>query len=56
MAENSPMTALIGDTQKGLLKEGLRNERVLSCIVEAKVKVKAGSAGISTIISRGVNL
>jgi len=37
MAENSPMTALIGDAKKGLLKEGLRDQRVLSCIVEAKV-------------------
>lgn len=40
MAENSPMTALIGDRQRGLLKEGLGNERVLSCIVEAKVKLE----------------
>lgn len=39
MAENSPMTALIGDRHKGLLKEGLGEERVLSCIVEAKVKL-----------------
>ncbi|MCE5262564.1 MAG: 4Fe-4S binding protein [Deltaproteobacteria bacterium] len=39
MAENSPMTALIGDRQKGLLKEGLGTERVLSCIVESKVKL-----------------
>jgi NAD-dependent dihydropyrimidine dehydrogenase PreA subunit len=39
MAENSPMTALIGDAQKGLLKEGVGDERVLSCIVEAKVKL-----------------
>lgn len=39
MAENSPMTALLGDKAKGLLKEGLADERVLSCIVEAKVKL-----------------
>jgi len=41
MAENSPMTALIADRQKGTLKEGLGAERVLSCIVEAKVKLEA---------------
>lgn len=40
MAEKSPVTALIGDLQTGRLKEGLGNERVLSCIVEAKVKLK----------------
>jgi NAD-dependent dihydropyrimidine dehydrogenase PreA subunit len=39
MAEHSPMTALIGDRQQGLLKEGLAEERVLSCIVEAKIKL-----------------
>jgi NAD-dependent dihydropyrimidine dehydrogenase PreA subunit len=39
MAENSPMTALIADRQKGLLKEGLAGQRVLSCIVEAKIKL-----------------
>jgi NAD-dependent dihydropyrimidine dehydrogenase PreA subunit len=40
MAENSPITALLSDKQKGLLREEIRNERVLSCIVEAKVKLK----------------
>jgi NAD-dependent dihydropyrimidine dehydrogenase PreA subunit len=40
MAEHSPMTALIGDAERGLLKEGLRDERVLSCIVEAKVRLE----------------
>jgi len=34
------MTALIGDKQKGLLRDDIRNERVLSCIVEGKVKIE----------------
>ncbi len=40
MAIHSPITALLGDAKKGLLKEGLRDERVLSCIVEAKVRLE----------------
>jgi len=40
MGEKSPMTALISDKQKGLLRDDIRNERVLSCIVEGKVKIE----------------
>ncbi len=40
MAEKSPMTAMLSDREKGILKEEIREERVLSCIVEAKVKLE----------------
>lgn len=40
MAEKSPLTALIADPQTGALQEEVRGERVLSCIVEAKVKLE----------------
>lgn len=39
MAEKSPVTAMLSDIEKGIMKEEIRNERVLSCIVEAKVKL-----------------
>ncbi len=39
MAEKSPITAMLSDPGKGIMKEEIRNERVLSCIVEAKVKL-----------------
>ena len=39
MAERSPMTTLIQDREKGLLRPDIKNERVLSCIVEGKVKL-----------------
>lgn len=37
---NSPVTALLADKEKGLIKEEVRDQRVLSCIVEAKVNLK----------------
>ncbi len=33
MAEKSPVTAMLSDIEKGIMKEDIRNERVLSCIV-----------------------
>ncbi len=39
MAEKSPVTALLKDKTQGLFPDELRNERVLSCIVESKVKL-----------------
>jgi len=39
MGEKSPMTALISDNEKGLLREDIRNERVLSCIIEGKIRL-----------------
>jgi len=39
MAQKSPLTALLCDKTKGILPDELREERVLSCIVEAKVKL-----------------
>ncbi len=39
MAEKSPVTAMLSEIEKGIMKEEIRNERVLSCIVEAKVKL-----------------
>lgn len=40
MAANSPISSLLSDKEKGLLREEIRDERVLSCIVEAKVKIE----------------
>ncbi|MEW6673661.1 MAG: 4Fe-4S binding protein [Thermodesulfobacteriota bacterium] len=64
MGEKSPMTALIGDREKGLLREDIRGERVLSCIVEAKIRLenlentlnllKEASNEIDTVFSLGL--
>jgi len=64
MAKKSPITALLGDVQKGLLREEIRDERVLSCIVEAKVKIenlekaltllKEASNDLDTVFSLGL--
>lgn len=64
MGEKSPMTALISDKEKGLLREDIRNERVLSCIVEGKVNIenlehalnmlKTVSLQIDTVFSLGL--
>ncbi len=64
MAEKSPITALLNDKEKGFLREEIRNERVLSCIVEAKVKLenlekalnllKKGSYELDTVFSLGL--
>ncbi len=40
MADHSPITSLLSDPQRGLLREEIRDERVLSCIVEAKVRIE----------------
>jgi ferredoxin len=40
MAANSPISSLLSDKEKGLLREEIRDERVLSCIVEAKVTIE----------------
>ena len=40
MADKSPITAMLSDAGKGIMKEEIRNERVLSCIVEAMVKLE----------------
>jgi hypothetical protein len=55
---------LISDTQKGTLHEEIKNERVLSCIVEGKVKLedleraltllKTASNEIDTVFSLGL--
>ena len=39
LEEKSPITALLQDKKKGLFPEELKGERVLSCIVEGKVKL-----------------
>jgi len=64
MGEKSPMTAMISDKEKGLLREDIRNERVLSCIVEGKVNIenleralnmlKKVSLQIDTVFSLGL--
>ena len=37
--EKTPLTALIKDKEKGLLRDEIRDERVLSCIIEAKIGI-----------------
>lgn len=64
LEEKSPMTAMISDKEKGLLRKDIRNERVLSCIVEGKVKLenlektlnllKEVSDDIDTVFSLGL--
>jgi hypothetical protein len=39
LEKKSPMTALVADKEKGLLREDIRNERVLSCIIETKIQL-----------------
>ena len=61
MEEKSPLTALLQDKEKGILREDIKNERVLSCIIESKVKldqlekaieaVKQVSTEIDTVFS-----
>lgn len=40
MEEKSPLTALLQDKEKGLLREDIINERVLSCIIESRVALE----------------
>jgi len=40
METNSPISGLLIDKEKGVLREEIKNERVLSCIIEAKVKLE----------------
>lgn len=64
MAERSPITALLIDEEKGILPEEIKNERVLSCIVEGKAKfenlertldlLKKVSSEIDTVFSLGL--
>lgn len=61
MEEKSPLTALLQDKEKGILREDIKNERVLSCIIESRVKldqlekaieaVKQVSTEIATVFS-----
>ncbi len=64
MAEKSPLTALLADGEKGILREEITKERVLSCIVEGKVKLanlektlnllRKVSSEIDTVFSLGL--
>ncbi|MDF1594070.1 MAG: hypothetical protein P1P89_21385 [Desulfobacterales bacterium] len=64
MGEKTPMTALISDKEKGLLREDIRSERVLSCIIEGKIQLdnlektlillKKVSTEIDTVFSLGL--
>ena len=64
MAEKSPVTALLKDKAQGLFRDEIRNERVLSCIVESKVKLgnlekalnllKEVSSELDTVFSLGL--
>ncbi len=40
MERKSPVTGLLIDRVKGIMTENIKNERVLSCIVEGKVKLE----------------
>ena len=64
MAEKSPVTALLKDKAQGLFRDELQNERVLSCIVESKIKLgnlekalnllKEVSSELDTVFSLGL--
>ena len=64
MEEKSPITALLADREKGCFPPELRDERVLSCIVEGKVMIadlektltalQAVSKEIDTVFSLGL--
>jgi len=49
MEEKSPLTALLQDKEKGLFPKELRAERVLSCIVEGKVKIEGLEKALQVI-------
>jgi len=49
MEEKSPITALLQDKEKGLFPKELRAERVLSCIVEGKVKIEGLEKALQVI-------
>ena len=57
MEQKSPITALLQDKDKGLFPEELRAERVLSCIVEGKVKIDNLEDAIkaSTAVSKDID-
>jgi NAD-dependent dihydropyrimidine dehydrogenase PreA subunit len=62
--EKTPLTALLKDRGNGLLRDDIRNERVLSCIIEAKIRkedlektigiVKQVATEIDTVFSFGL--
>jgi len=62
--EKTPLTALIKDKGKGLLRDEIRDERVLSCIIEAKIgtedlekilpMIRKAAAEIDTVFSLGL--
>ena len=64
MAERSPLADLLIDRQNGVLPDEIKRQRVLSCIVEAKVKLddleaallvlKRVSSEIDTVFSLGL--
>ena len=49
MEEKSPLTALLQDKEKGILREDIKNERVLSCIIESKVELDALEKAIEAV-------
>lgn len=62
--EKSPLTALLKDRKTGLLRDDIRDERVLSCIIEAKIRkeelaravgiIKQVATEIDTVFSFGL--
>ncbi len=63
--KNNPVTSLMTDTAKGLIREDILNEKVLSAIVEVKVgleqvpqiltAVRQVSRGLETVVAVGVS-
>jgi len=49
MEEKSPLTALLQDKEKGILRQDIKNERVLSCIIESKVELDALEKAIAAV-------
>lgn len=56
MEEKSPITALLQDKEQGLFPEELRAERVLSCIVEGKVKIEELEKTLSAVTEASKNI
>jgi NAD-dependent dihydropyrimidine dehydrogenase PreA subunit len=56
MEQKSPITALLQDKEQGLFPDELRAERVLSCIVEGKVKIEELEKTLSAVTEASKNI
>ncbi|MDF1594074.1 MAG: hypothetical protein P1P89_21405 [Desulfobacterales bacterium] len=56
MEEKSPISALLKDKKLGLFPEEVRGERVLSCIVEGKVKIEDLETALTAVTEASKNI